>query len=92
MSPYVLAWNAEHDASRQGRILQCLGNTHSSASEALDAFIRSLGMPRTLSEVGVGEDRFQQVAEYTMLDIWGRTNPRPVTSPADILEILRKAA
>ena len=54
----MLAWNAEHDASRQGRILQCLGNTHASASEALDAFIRSLGMPRTLSEVGVGEDRF----------------------------------
>ncbi|WP_292965585.1 iron-containing alcohol dehydrogenase [Novosphingobium sp. UBA1939] len=92
MSPYVLAWNAEHDASRQGRILQCLGNTHGTASEALDAFIRSLGMPRTLADVGVGEDRFQQVAEYTMLDIWGRTNPRPVRSPADILEILRKAA
>jgi maleylacetate reductase len=92
MSPYVLAWNAQYDASRQGRILQCLGNTHPTASEALDAFIRKLGMPRTLSDVGVGEDRFQQVAEYTMLDIWGRTNPRPVSSPADILEILRMAA
>jgi len=92
MSPYVLAWNAEYDDSRQKRISACLGEPGSTASEALDRFIRTLGMPRTLSEVGVGEDRFQQVAEYTMLDIWGRTNPRPVRSSADILEILRRAA
>lgn len=92
MSPYVLAWNAEYDDSRQKRISACLGEPGSTASEALDRFIRALGMPRTLSEVGVGEDRFQQVAEYTMLDIWGRTNPRPVRSSADILEILRRAA
>ncbi|MDH7974304.1 iron-containing alcohol dehydrogenase [Sphingomonas sp. AR_OL41] len=92
MSPYVLEWNAEYDDSRQHRIRACLGNTHATAAASLDALIRSLGMPRTLSEVGVTEDRFQQVAEYTMLDIWGRTNPRPVTSPADIMEILRRAA
>lgn len=92
MAPYVLEWNAEYDDSRQHRIRACLGNTHPTAAASLDALIRSLGMPRTLAEVGVTEDRFQQVAEYTMLDIWGRTNPRPVTSPADIMEILRRAA
>ena len=92
MAPYVLGWNAEYDDSRQHRILACLGNTHPTAAESLDAFIRSLGMPRTLSEVGVTEDQFQKVAEYTMLDIWGRTNPRPVRSPTDVLEILRRAA
>lgn len=92
MAPYVLAWNAEYDDSRQRRINACLGATHATASESLDAFIRGLGMPRTLGEVGVTEEQFQRVAEYTMLDIWGRTNPRPVRTPADILEILRRAA
>ena len=92
MSPYVLAWNAEHDASRQARTLAVLGSEHASASAALDAFISGLGMPRRLRDVGVDESRFQQVADYTLLDIWGRTNPRPVTSAADILEILRRAA
>lgn len=92
MAPYVQAWNAEHDASRQARISACLGTPDVPASEALDRFIRGLGMPRTLGEVGVGEDRFQQVAEYTLLDIWGRTNPRPVRSADDILQILRMAA
>ncbi len=92
MSPSVLEWNAEYDDSRQGRINACLGNTHGTAAESLDAFIRGLGMPRSLKEVGVEADQFQKVAEYTMLDIWGRTNPRPVRSPADILEILKRAA
>lgn len=92
MAPYVLAWNAEHDASRQGRISDCFGRPGRPASEVVDEFIRGLGMPRRLSEVGVGEDRFQQVAEYTLLDIWGRTGPRPVKSAEDIMEILRMAA
>ena len=92
MAPYVLQWNAEYDDSRQQRTLAVLGNTHPTAAEALDAFIRNLGMPRTLGEVGVDESRFQQVAEYTLLDIWGRTNPRPVKSADDIMQILRLAA
>ncbi len=91
MAPYVLQWNAEYDDSRQKRTLTALGNTHATAAEALDAFIRSLGMPRTLSEVGVDETRFQQIAEYTLLDIWGRTNPRPVKTADDIMQILRLA-
>ena len=92
MAPYVLQWNAEHDDSRQQRTLAVLGNSHPTAAEALDAFIRDLGMPRTLKEVGVGEDRFQQVSEYTLLDIWGRTNPRPVKTADDVMQILRLAS
>ena len=91
MSPYVLAWNAEHDDSRQARISDCLGQPGTPASQVLDQFIRGLGMPRTLSEVGVGEDRLQQVAEYTLLDIWGRTNPRPIKTADDVMQILRLA-
>ena len=91
MSPYVLAWNAEYDDSRQARISQCLGRPNESASVALDGFIRGLGMPRTLAEVGVGEDKLQLVAEYTLKDIWGRTNPRPVQTADDVMQILRLA-
>ena len=92
MSPYVLAWNAEYDDSRQHRTREILGGGFATASEALGDFIQGIGMPRRLSDVGVDKSRFQQVAEYTLLDIWGRTNPRPVTSADDILQILRSAA
>ena len=91
MSPYVLAWNAEHDDSRQARISDCLGRPGEPASVALDGFIRGLGMPRTLGEVGVGEDKLQLIAEYTLKDIWGRTNPRPVKTADDVMQILRLA-
>lgn len=92
MSPFVLEWNARYDDSRQQRILSKLDGQHETAAEALNAFIKNLGMPRTLAEVGVDPSRFQQIAEYTLLDIWGRTNPRPVKSADDILEILHMAA
>lgn len=92
MSPFVLAWNAEYDASRQSRISAAMGAKGEAASVVLDRFIASLGMPRSLTAIGVTSERFEQIADYTMLDIWGRTNPRPVSSPADILEILRMAA
>jgi alcohol dehydrogenase class IV len=91
MSPYVLAWNAEYDDSRQKLISECLGAPGKPASEVLDAFIRGLGMPRTLREVGVSENQLSLVAEYTLLDIWGRTNPRPINTADDVMAILRKA-
>ena len=91
MSPYVLRWNAEHDASRQARIRTALGAGEQSAADAFDEFIRRLGMPRTLTEVGVGEDRFDQIAELTLADIWGRTNPRPIAGADDVKQILQMA-
>jgi hypothetical protein len=39
----------------------------------------------------VSRERFRQIADLTLLDIWGRTNPRPVRSADDIMEILTAA-
>lgn len=92
LSPHVLAWNAEASASRQGRILQCLGGGHAAAADALGAFVRGLGMPRALRDVDIGEDRFETVARLAMHDLWLRTNPRPIRTPDDVMAILRLAA
>lgn len=91
MAPYVLAWNASVNGERQRRIAAALGNPGGSASETADAFIRGLGMPRTLKEVGVDESQLDKVATYTMGDLWARTNPRPVTGPENVMEILQMA-
>jgi alcohol dehydrogenase class IV len=92
MAPYVLAFNEPVNGERQRRISACFGQPGKPASELVDAFIRGLGMPRRLSEVGVGAERLQQVAEYTMLDLWARTNPRTIAGPDDVMQILRMAA
>lgn len=91
MSPYVQAFNAPVNGERQKRISACLGDPSKSASALLDTLIRGLGMPRSLREVGVSENQLQLVSEYTLEDIWGRTNPRPIRTAADVMEILRTA-
>lgn len=91
MSPYVQAFNLSVNAERQKRISACLGDPSRPASELLDALIRGLGMPRSLREVGVREDQLQLISEYTLEDIWGRTNPRTIRTAADVMEILRTA-
>jgi alcohol dehydrogenase class IV len=91
MSPFVQAFNAPVNGERQKRISACLGDASRPASELLDALIRGLGMPRSLKEVGVREDQLQLVSEYTLEDIWGRTNPRPITSASDVMAILQTA-
>jgi alcohol dehydrogenase class IV len=91
MSPFVQAYNLSVNADRQKRISACLGDAGRPASELLDALIRGLGMPRSLAEVGVTEAQLPLIAEYTLEDIWGRTNPRPITSAEDVMAILRTA-
>lgn len=91
MSPFVQAFNASVNGDRQKRISACLGDASRPASELLDSLIRGLGMPRSLREVGVREDQLQLVSEYTLEDIWGRTNPRPISSASDVMAILQTA-
>ena len=91
MAPAVLAFNASVNAHRQERISACFGQPSRPASELVDEFIRGLDMPRSLTEVGVGEDQLDHIAEYTLMDFWARTNPRTVETAADVRQILELA-
>ena len=91
MAPAVLAFNLEVNQHRQEKISRCFGSPDTPASELVDAFISGLGMPRSLTAVGVKEDQLDHIAEYTMLDFWARTNPRTISEPADVRKILDMA-
>jgi alcohol dehydrogenase class IV len=41
--------------------------------------------------VGVQESVLPLIADRTLKDIWGRTNPRPIATAEDVMEILRRA-
>lgn len=90
MAPAVLAFNKSVCGDKQDKISASFGRPGEDASQVVDAFIRGLGMPRSLSEVGVTEDQLDLIAEYTMLDFWSRTNPREITGPADVRAILEQ--
>ncbi len=91
MLPYVLDYNKPVNADRQRLVAEALGKPDAPASETLHHLIKGLGMPRTLREVGVQHDDLPRLAENCMLDDWTFSNPRPISSPDQIMEILEAA-
>ena len=91
MAPSVLAFNQPVNGEKQKQISACLGHPDRAASEIVDEFIAGLGMPRSLTAVGITEDQLDLIAEYTMLDFWSRTNPREISGPEDVRGILKMA-
>ncbi|KAI1768973.1 putative Fe-containing alcohol dehydrogenase [Hypoxylon sp. FL1150] len=56
--------------------------------DLMDAVIRSLGLPRTLEEFGIGENKLDGIAEHSLKDRWVQTNPAPLDKEG-VLEILK---
>ena len=92
MAPFVLRFNKPVNGERQKRIAAAFGRPGDDAGDAADDFITGLGMPRSLKEVGIGRDQLRALAEASMHDFWTRTNPRPLNSPDDVMEVLEMAA
>lgn len=90
--PAVLKWNEAAGTERQDLVAELMGADGLSASEAVKRLAQGLGLPTDLKSIGIGPDKFQAIAEHTMHDNGVRVNPRPITGPADIVEILEIAA
>lgn len=87
--PAVLAWTSRAAAAQQAVISKALGG--STAAEAVGGLVRGLGLPSDLKSVGILPKDFQDIAEHTMHDGGVRNSPRPISGPADIVEILQIA-
>lgn len=89
--PSVLEWNEPVNAERQQAISQALGRPGERAGPALRAFVRDLGLPWRLRDVGIAREQLPAIAGR--YDGTGpiATNPRPIGSAADIVEILELA-
>lgn len=62
--------------------------------DRLEAFLRSIGCPTRLSQVGISDELLQRYARDTVLvsrDSLGHLPSRPPMSEADIVEVLRSA-
>ncbi|UPK36154.1 iron-containing alcohol dehydrogenase [Bradyrhizobium sp. 186] len=92
MLPAVMRWNAHDNAERQMIVAAAMGFPGRDAADVLDAFIRSLGMPRSLSDVRVSPEHFDAIAEQAMRTPWVPRNPRKIDGPAQVREILLLAA
>lgn len=92
MLPAVMRWNKPANAAKQATVAAAMGHPGKDAGDVLDAFIRGLGMPRTLAELKVGPENFDRIAEQAMGTPWVPRNPRPIPGPAEVRQILELAA
>ena len=63
-----------------------------SAGDAVRRLVADLGLPGTLGAVGADDALKKQISEYAMAHPVVMSNPRAITSPQDIFEILELAA
>ncbi|HEX2827364.1 MAG TPA: iron-containing alcohol dehydrogenase [Burkholderiales bacterium] len=88
----TLQWNEPVNAERQRVVAEKLGRPGARPSTALREFVKSLGLPTTLQEIGISADRIPELARQYKGTGPISTNPRPVKSADDLAEILRIAA
>ena len=89
--PTVMRYNADVCADALAEISAALGHPDQPAADLIEALIRGLGLPTRISELGVGRERLAVIAEKAMGNPFVRSNPRPIQTPAETLEILERA-
>ena len=60
--------------------------------DLLNAIIRALGLPRTLSELNVSRDLIPALSKRALDDFWAPTNPVPLLEADQVREILEAVA
>jgi maleylacetate reductase len=92
MLPSVLRWNLPANGERQKRVSEAFAQPDASAADLVAGLVAELGLPRRLADVGVGRERFREIGEKSMHDRAVLNNPRPITRPEQVVEILELAA
>jgi maleylacetate reductase len=92
MLPSVMRWNKQDNADRQALVAAAMGQPGKDAGDVLDQFIRDLGMPRRLHNVGITPEHFDEIARQAMATPWVPRNPRPIEGPGNVRDILELAA
>ena len=99
MAP-TMEFNREHTVLRQAWIAEIMGCDVSVLSpedaavagrEAIRQLITDLGLPDRLRDVGVSQDDFPAIAKDALEDLVVATNPRPVESVEDVINLLHSA-
>lgn len=98
--PHVMRWNRQIDSAEAALAdaAQSLGLGGTSQGEQADAMIEAveqmidtLGLPKSLSAVGVAQEALQGIAEHVVGDMSVANNPRKITTSDDVMEVLTKA-
>ena len=90
--PSLLRYNKPFTEDAQKRLATALGAPGDEAADAFAAFTARLGLPGRLADVGIGEDKFDQISKIAINHRFVKANPRPFKDEAAIIDLLRMAA
>jgi maleylacetate reductase len=90
--PSLLRYNKLFTEDAQKRLATALGAPGDEAADAFAEFTRRLGLPGRLADVGIGEDKFDQISRIAINHRFVKANPRPFKDETDIVGLLRMAA
>ena len=91
MLPSVMRFNRDAVAAPLRRIAEAFGEPQADAADLVQGLIRNLGLPTTLREVKVEREQFDRIAASAMQSPMVLANPRPITHPDQIKQILDMA-
>ncbi len=91
MLPHVMRHNERATAAKQRQIAEAMGRPAVPAADAVAELIAALGQPTTLRAVGVKREQLPKIVEAAMHNLWVRTNPQPIRSPQDVMQLLEAA-
>lgn len=89
--PAVMAWNANQLADKMAPISEALGGGSQAPHQVVLEFIRGLGLPSGLGDVGVPVSAYASIAAVAVQHPVVLANPRAIQGPEDVLQILALA-
>lgn len=91
MLPAVLQWNSVEFSKKHEAIAGALGKKEVPAHETVKELVSNLGLPTSLQDVGVNYDQLDEIARRAIKHPVVKKNPRKLTSPSQVREILEFA-
>lgn len=91
MLPAVLRWNENVNGERQREVGQALGAGNGNTADFVRGWLQDLELPVSLREVGVKQSQLPAIATAAARHNVVKSNPRPVTSASDVMEMLQLA-
>jgi len=90
--PAALRFNRDVNPDRQALVAEAFGRPGADAADLVEELVAALGLPGRLSQVGVGPEDFDRVAQNAMDDPHLRGSPRQITGPQELVSLLATVA
>lgn len=91
MLPAVLRWNASVNGQRQRALSAAIGAPDRPAADLIAELVAGLNLPGSLRAVNISWDSLDEIARRALGYEPVRMNPRRISSPQDVREILELA-